>query len=68
MIYDLQEQRNCVVRELRMRRKVYPGLVARGKMTESTASHEIAIMEAVLATVNKLLVDQQQMPLFMERP
>jgi hypothetical protein len=39
----------CIDRELGMRRRVYPGFVDRGKMTQSAADEEIAVMEAIKA-------------------
>jgi len=41
-------------REIAMRKRVYPGFVARGKMTGKEADHEIDAMEAVLATLTKV--------------
>jgi hypothetical protein len=38
-----------IERELRMRRQVFGGWVARGKITESQAMRRIAIMEAIRA-------------------
>lgn len=40
-----------VERELQMRRAVYPGQVARKKMKDSTARHNIEIMQDVLDTL-----------------
>ena len=37
----------CVERELRMRRSVYPKWVGRGTLTKGKAEREIAMMEAV---------------------
>jgi hypothetical protein len=37
-----------------MRRRVYPGLVDRGRMSESTAAREIAIMEAIVGYLDDL--------------
>lgn len=41
----------CVTRELALRRSVYPRQVSRGRMRQSEAEHEIAVMEAVRATL-----------------
>lgn len=50
----IEEQIKSVTREIAMRRRVYPGLVARGKMTGKEADHEIDAMEAVLVTLTKV--------------
>ena len=39
----------AVRREIRQRRRVYPRLIANGKMTQQEADHEIAVMEAIAA-------------------
>lgn len=47
----LAEQVAAVIREIGMRRAVYPGRVAIGKMKQEKADHEVRAMETVLATV-----------------
>lgn len=47
----LRRQIQEVRRELTMRERVYPGLVARGKMTRKDAETHTARMEAVLRTL-----------------
>jgi hypothetical protein len=42
---DLHE---CAVRELAMRRGVYPKFVRSGRMTQEQADREIAMMEAIV--------------------
>ncbi|MBO4221994.1 hypothetical protein [Bradyrhizobium neotropicale] len=37
----------CIERELVYRKRVYPRLVAKGTMSEETARHEIALMQAI---------------------
>ena len=37
----------CAAREVRQRRRVYPRLVARGRMTPSDRDREIAMMRAI---------------------
>lgn len=44
----------AVQRELEMRQRVYPGLIARGKMTRSTAEYEFSAMRAVLRTLERV--------------
>lgn len=38
----------CLKREIAMRERVYPGWVANGRMKQSAADREIAVMKAVL--------------------
>lgn len=47
-------QIQCVRREIDMREHVYPGLVRRGRMNETTESYEMRAMNAVLQTLLKL--------------
>jgi len=42
-----QQMLDCVERELKMRRKVYPGFVRQRKMTEQKAHYELRVMEAI---------------------
>jgi hypothetical protein len=44
----------CAKRELALRRRVYPRLVAQEKMREQTAAHEIACMERIVEILDKL--------------
>lgn len=39
----------CAERELRMRRKVYPGLLRSGRLTAIEADHELRAMAAIVA-------------------
>lgn len=54
----LDEQVRCVKREISKRNYVYPYQVQQGKMTREKAEREIAVMQAVLATLEKLAADQ----------
>lgn len=51
MQISLSEQIRCVEREISMRKRVYLGLVIRGKMTEGQKDREIAAMQAVYQTL-----------------
>lgn len=51
---SLPDQVKCLKRELALRRNVYPGWVRGGRMSQAAADHEIAAMEAALATVEKV--------------
>lgn len=48
------EKLTCALRELAMRKRVYPGLVQRGSMTEVQAQHELAAMEAIVDDYRKI--------------
>ena len=50
----LPEQLDCARREFALRRSAYPKWVAAGKMTQDKASHEVACMEAIVVTLEKL--------------
>ena len=47
----LDEQIECVRREIGMRHRVYPRWVQIGRITQAHADHQIAAMTAVLATL-----------------
>ena len=48
----LPEQRAAVVREIGMRKRVYPNWVASGRMKQAEADRQLAAMEAVLGTLD----------------
>jgi hypothetical protein len=37
----------CIEREIKMRLKVYPRWIEKGKMTQEKADHEIAVMREI---------------------
>lgn len=47
----LAEQIKCVKREIAMRERVYPRWVNAGRLVQSKADTEIAVMKAVLKTL-----------------
>lgn len=51
---DLGAQISCAAREVALRRAVYPRQVAAGKMRGDLAEQEIALMEAIKATLTWL--------------
>ena len=51
---SLQAQIECVEREIKMRERVYPGLVRTKKMASATAQYETDAMRAVLATLKAI--------------
>jgi hypothetical protein len=51
---SIEVQVAAVKREIGMRERVYPRRVADGKMTQQKANEEIAAMQAVLETLEKI--------------
>ena len=49
MSYTTQDKIQCLKRELRMRRRVYPRQVRRGKMSQQQAEREQQLVEAMIA-------------------
>lgn len=47
LIITRQMKHDCIGRELRMRRRVYPAWVMNGRMSQIEADRQIAIMEAI---------------------
>lgn len=45
--FTWSELASCAEREVKQRRRVYEGLVARRRMSRQTADREIALMEAI---------------------
>ena len=43
------DKRAAAEREVKMRRRVYPGWVAKGRMTQADADLQIRVMEAIAA-------------------
>jgi hypothetical protein len=46
-MFSLRDKREALDRELSYRRRVFPRLVANGKMYQHTADQQIAIFEAI---------------------
>lgn len=55
----LHVQIDAAKRELDLRRKVYPRLVAKGSLRQSSADEEIAAMTAIIETLETLMRSQQ---------
>lgn len=49
----LADQVAAAERELKMRQGVYPRRIAEGKMSASFADHQLACMEAIVATLKQ---------------
>ena len=61
--HTIAEQLDCIERELRFRRRVYPRRVADGKMTQVLAERQIALMESVKASLERIGREQRELPL-----
>ncbi|MCD6674896.1 MAG: hypothetical protein LT106_18840 [Burkholderiaceae bacterium] len=59
----IDDQIARVLREIRMRESVYPRWIAAGKMTAEKSAHELACMQAALATLQRVR-DEQRPELF----
>jgi hypothetical protein len=55
----IERQIAAVKREISMRRHVYPKWVAGGKLTQAAAEQQIADMEAVQATLERVLREER---------
>jgi Fe-S-cluster containining protein len=42
--YSAEEKRKCIEREMKMRCRIYPGWIEKGRMTADKAAHEMALM------------------------
>jgi predicted methyltransferase len=60
---NIYEMLRCADRELKMRKRVYPRLVERERMTVVEADHEIRTMEQIVEHLQKL-VDAAEPTLF----
>jgi len=59
MILSLDEQVAAVIREIGLRKRVYPRWVCIGKLSQTKADHEIAAMEAVLETLKRVQAENE---------
>ena len=55
----IQDQIKCAKRELKLRKQVYRGWVASGRMKEKDATHEIEAMAAIVGTLEDLAYGQE---------
>jgi hypothetical protein len=62
-----EQKLKAIRRELGMRRRCYPQWVAKGAMSQDTASQEIAVFEAI-ATDYQKLIEIEQPNLFEVKP
>ena len=56
---DISAQVKCVRREIAMRERVYPSWVAKGRMTQQKADHELAAMKAVEQTLIDVMDNEE---------
>ena len=56
---DINEQIQCVRREIRMRERVYPGWVDMKRMTQAKADRELETMRAVEKSLVELAQSQE---------
>ena len=61
--HTIAEQLDCIEREIRFRRHVYPRRVADGKMTQVLADRQIALRESVKASLERIGREQRELPL-----
>lgn len=59
MIYSNTEKLQCIRRELKQRRYVYPKRVAAGKMSPQLMNEQISLMEAIEADYEKLAASER---------
>lgn len=48
----------CAKREAAIRRRVYPGWVAKGRMSPGDAQHEMDCMDAIVRTLNERYISK----------
>ena len=60
----LAEQMAEVQRELALRKQVYPCLVRKGTLAAADATRQVAVLKAVLQTLELVDFAQRQLPLF----
>lgn len=58
--YSVDDQLACLERELRLRKRVYPGRIANGRMSAAQARHELAVMESLVREYRGKAQAQQQ--------
>jgi len=49
MTFTHRQKREAVLREIKMRKRVYPSQVRQERMTQEEADHQIAVMKAIAA-------------------
>ena len=54
VVITLNEQIDEIKRELKQRERVYPRMIAQGKLRQAIAEYQMARMQAALATVEQI--------------
>ena len=54
VVVTLNEQIDEIRRELKQRERVYPRMIAQGKLRQAIAEYQMARMQAALATVERV--------------
>ncbi|TFL16400.1 hypothetical protein [Jannaschia formosa] len=47
--FTRRQKRDAILREIKMRKRVYPSQIRQERMTQEEADHEIDVMEAIAA-------------------
>jgi hypothetical protein len=67
MTITAKEKLQCATRELELRRRVYPRLIGKGRLSQPQAWHEIEAMEAIVEDYRVLAAaEEPQAELFVE--
>lgn len=56
---DIEAQVACARREVAMRKRVYPRWIESGRFSQAKADHEIAAMEAIIATLEAVAAKER---------
>ena len=60
---SLEDQVKEAKRELALRKKLYPGWVKTGRLTEGQAAYCVEAMETIVKTLTRLELEQRQLSL-----
>lgn len=56
----LRDQLKEAQRELALRKRAYPGFVQRGRLTQGQADYHLAVMAAIVQTLERLETETRQ--------
>ena len=57
--FTAEDKMNCALRELRMRERVYPGWVEKGRITAEKSERELALMAAIVEDYRALVAKER---------
>lgn len=60
MTFTYTEKLECVQRELKLRRQVYPNRILTKRMSQEQADRQIALMEAIVADYEKAVATRER--------